>query len=431
MPVKFEMFLFIYSAAIIHPSIPHTTLYLSFNPPFLLFSFQTHYVDRSSVFLPPSDYHAGVDAEGHKIISDLPTCQTPLSLLCVTTPTRLELYLYGRYRFQSLPRRQQGTSSSAGGAGASSSVLVQCSADLTNIVVYEQGSTRLSLYPVPALAKDRYHLQMLASLHSSFYQHLRALQEAIPQVANAWKASLKPLDAKLDPLQRLLTNYGVQESIPQVFRQYILVGHSHANSNLANAMDQFFTSVQMNDQLLQRLERSLQGAVASVETKVRQQLVAPAKALVWMVSELTSLLKYHDDNDNSVQQQQRQQHLDDLQQSSEWVLVSAELLLTHVLEGRFRLDDFGKWLRSTGSQIKARGTAPTSAQRENAKKRRVPQVVVQRMLQYLETNINNNNNNKRAQHSESNANATAAAAAKNQLPLTERLLGMTVSVRKT
>jgi hypothetical protein len=362
-------------------------------------------VDRSSVFLPPSDYHAGVDAEGRKIISDLPTCQTPLSLLCVTTPTRLELYLYGRYHFQSLPRRQETSGASAG------VVLVQCSADLTNIVVYEQGSTRLSLYPVPSLAKDRYHLQMVASLHSSIYQHLHALQEAIPQVANAWKASLKPLDAKLEPLQRLLTNYGVQESIPLVFRQYILVGHSHANSNLANAMDQFFTSVQMNDQLLQRMERSLQGAVAGVETKVRQQLVAPAKALVWMVSELSSLLKYQYDDTSSVHL------LEDLQQSSEWVLVSAELLLTQVLEGRFRLDDFGKWLRSIGSQIKARGTAPASAQRENAKKRRVPQVVVQRMLQYLETN--------KSADSES-----SATSAKHQLALTERLLGMTVSVRK-
>jgi hypothetical protein len=363
------------------------------------------------VFLPPSDYHAGVDAEGHKIISDLPTCQTPLSLLCVTTSTRLELYLYGRYHFQSLLR---GTSS-----GASGDVVVKCSADLTNLVVYEQGSNRLSLYPVPLLAKDRYHLQMVASLHSSICQHLHALQEAIPQVANAWKASLKPLDAKLEPLQRLLTNYGVQETIPLVFRQYILVGHSHANiSNLANAMDQFFTSVQMNDQLLQRLERSLQGAVAGVETKVRQQLVAPAKALIWIVSELTSLLKYQYNDDTSVH------HLEDLQQSSEWVLVSAELLLTHVLEGRFRLDDFGKWLRSTGSQIKARGTAQASAQRENAKKRRVPQVVVHRMLQYLESD-----NNKNTDISDGSS-ATTAAAAKNQLALTERLLGMTVSVRK-
>jgi hypothetical protein len=364
-------------------------------------------VDRSSIFLPPSDYHAGVDAEGRKIISDLPTCQTPLSLLCVTTPTRLELYLYGRYHFQSLSR-PQGTSAS--GANTNNSVLVQCSADLTNIVVYQKGSTRLSLYPVPSLAKDRYHLQMVASLHSSIYQHLHALLEGIPQVANAWKASLKPLDSKLEPLQRLLTNYGVQESIPQVFRQYILVGHSHANSNLANAMDQFFTSVQMNDQLLQRMERSLQGAVAGVETKVRQQLVAPAKALVWMSSELTTLLKYQYHNDTKV-------HLQDLQQSSEWVLVSAELLLTQVLEGRFRLDDFGKWLRSIGSQIKARGTAPASAQRENAKKRRVPQVVVQRMLQYLEMN--------KSADSES-----SATAAKNQLALTERLLGMAVSVRR-
>ena len=389
-------------------------------------SFQKHYVDRSSVFLPPSDYHAGVDAEGHKIISDLPTCQTPLSLLCVTTPTRIELYLYGRYHFQSLPRRPQGTSSGVT-ARASHDVVVQCSADLTNLVVYEQGSTRLSLYPVPLLAKDRYHLQMVASLHSSIYQHLHALQEAIPQVANAWKASLKPLDAKLEPLQRLLTNYGVQESIPQVFRQYILVGHSHANSsNLANAMDQFFTSVQMNDQLLQRMERSLQGAVAGVETKVRQQLVAPAKALVWMVSELTSLLnyQYHNDNDNDNDTSSTRHHLEELQQSSDWVLVSAELLLTHVLEGRFRLDDFGKWLRSTGSQIKARGTAPASAQRENAKKRRVPQVVVQRMLQYLETNSHQN-----SAGNESSATTAAAAAAKNQLASTERLLGMTVSVR--
>jgi hypothetical protein len=64
--------------------------------------------------------------------------------------------------------------------------------------------------------------------------------------------------------------------------------------------------------------------------------------------------------------------------------LATEDLIQQIMDARFRLRDLVSWLRSAGSQIKARGTAPNSAQRDNAKKRRVAQAVVKRVAEYLE-----------------------------------------------
>ena len=369
-------------------------------------------MDRSSVFLPPSEYNSdSLEADGiittgvNPSKGSLPTCKTPLSLLCVSMEHTIELYLHGRYHIMSLPRK--------GDFDDNNAVDVVCSYDLTQLVVHERGSTRLSMYSLPALHHNRYHLQTIASLHTSITSHLNALQQSIPEAANSWKSSMKPLNAKLQPLQRLLSNYGVDESESAVLRQYILIGHTSASSNMANAMDQFFTGVQMNDQLLQRMERSLQGGLANVETMVRKGLVSPARSLVYHVGELAGQLRFQQTTNDT----HDETAIISLQRASEMVLLSAETLLTQIIESRFRLRDFVAWLRSTGAQIKARGTANQSVQRENAKKRRVSDAILQRVLSYLDDT----------------SSGDAAMLDDETKPkvenLTERLLGMKVSVR--
>jgi hypothetical protein len=187
------------------------------------------------------------------------------------------------------------------------------------------------------------------------------IQQSIPEILNAWKSSLKPLDTKLQPLQRLLQNYGVDDqSLGSVLKRYILVGHTSDSSSVANAMDQFFTGVQMNDQLLQRMERSLHGSLANVESQARKRLRSPIQVLAFQIQELSGVIQFHNKPSEALQE---------LLDASQFLWVSVESLLVDIVEARFRVRDFCGYLRHAGSQIKAQGTAAQSVQRENAKVR--------------------------------------------------------------
>lgn len=133
----------------------------------------------------------------------------------------------------------------------------------------------------------------------------------------------------------------------------------------------------MNDQLVTRMERSLQGAIANVETTARSYLLGPARALAFHADELVGLARFAP---NLLSEEAAQ----NANESCAILLTSVEYTLVQLVEARFRLRDFVAWLRCTGSEIKARGTAANSAQRENAKKRRVPQATVERILKYLQ-----------------------------------------------
>jgi hypothetical protein len=352
---------------------------------FNFFSLRSKYLDRSQTFLPPSEYHVGVDEEGEVVESALPTCQTPLSVLVIATPNALEYYLYGRYRYLRVPTQSIGKGASI------KSIPTICSMDLQYSLSLQEQS--ITINHIPALHNNRYELQIMASLQAQIQDHLLAMEQAVPQVLNTWKSTLRPLDMKLQPLERLLKNYGVEEPVGAVLRKFILVGHTSASSDLANAMDQFFTGVQMNDQLLKRMESSLHGALGNVETAIRRQIIAPARALVYAVQELAG-----------------NKDCQALQEMCDWCLISSQYLLTQIVDSRHRIQEFVSWLRSAGSQTKARGTAEGSVQRENAKSRRVSQVLLQRLLSYLER-----------------GNSTGDVST-GGMPLTERLLGMNITV---
>lgn len=335
-------------------------------------SYRSAYLDRAADLLPPSEHQQNHNPvrnqseSNNSQVSALPTCKTPLSLLCVSTKgTGLHVFLHGRYRIVTLPMIAQ------------RNVDVVCSADLSHLLVHQEKSMNLSVFSIPYISRYRYDLQTISSLYCSISSHMQALQKHAPEILASWKVSIKPLDTKLEALVRLLRDYGVQQDMRSVLVQYVLVGHTSVSSDLSNAIDQFFTGVQMNDQLVQRMERSLQAAIANVETTARSYLLGPARALAFHAGELLGLARYS----NSLLSAESAQIAHD---SCAILLTTVEYALTQIVEARFRLRDFVAWLRSTGSEVKARGTAPNSAQRENAKKRRAPQATVQRVLHYLQ-----------------------------------------------
>jgi len=261
---------------------------------------------------------------------------------------------------------------------AQRNVEVVCSSDLSHVLVHQEKSMNLSLFSIPSLSKHRHHLQIISSIYCSISSQMEAIHKHAPEILASWKVSIKPLDTKIDVLVRLLRDYGVKLDVRAVLVQYILVGHTSVSSDLSNAIDQFFTGVQMNDQLVTRMERSLQAAIANVETTAKSFLLGPARALAFHAGELLSIARYA----NSLLSEETARTTHDC---CAILLTAVEHTLAHLLEARFRLRDFVAWLRSTGSEVKARGTAPNSTQRENARKRRVPQVTVERILKYLQT----------------------------------------------
>jgi len=372
------------------------------------------YVDREAQVLPPSDYHVSAFLEAataedhHYEHSDstevLPTCQTPLSVLCVATDAaELHLFLHGRYRVATIPIHR-----SIEDQQEAPNVLVTSMLATTDLVHYlvttssnKNVQPQLTIYSVPALSRNRYDLQTIACSYCKMVQHIAVLRNAVPEIAASWKSSLKAVDLKLDGLRKLLSNYGLlqtkknsssgdpqagaekedehnyhDDNLRALLVQYILSGHTRSAPNLSNAIDQFFTSTSMNDQLVQRMERTLTGGISNVETTLRRRLRAPAQALAYEASQLSGLAAHRSDL-LPVTTTAR------LVRAAHACLAQIEHALSLCVEARFRLRDLVAWARSVGATIKARGTAANSVQRQNALKRRVPEVVVQRVLGYL------------------------------------------------
>jgi Anaphase-promoting complex, cyclosome, subunit 4 len=341
---------------------------------FYSLSYRCKFLDRASDLLPPSEHQKlyrqpteethGTEVNNSQY-SALPTCKTPLSLLCVATKGKgLHVYLHGRYRIITLPMMAQ------------RNVNVVCSPDLSHLLVHQEKSMNLSLFSIPSFSKQRHNLQIISALYCSMTSHMEAIQMHVPEILASWRVSIKPLDTKMEALVRLLKDYGVEPDLRTVLRHYILVGNTTSSQDIGSAIEQFFTGVQMNDQLVTRMERSLQAAIANVETTARSFLLGPARALAFHAGELLGLARFAP----SLLSPEAAQRTLDL---CGVLLTTAEYTLTKIVEARFRLQDFIAWLRAKGSEIKAKGTALNSAQSDNAKKRRVSQATVDKMLMYL------------------------------------------------
>jgi hypothetical protein len=348
--------------------------------------------------------------------SSLPECRTPLSVLCVSTnEMEHRLYLHGRYPLLSLPKSKNDIASRTAAAPARDSSikppLVVASNDLAfwlattpmNAGSSTANSNFLTLYHTPFLKRDRYALQQVATLHTSIMAHLQTIQRSVSIVADSWKTSLRPLDQKLRPLINLLKNYGVElkseskgnssntaTTLSTVMKEYIMMGHVNHSSSIANAMDQFFTGIQMNDQLIQRMERSLLASMANVESTAIRCLLRPTQALGWQIQELGGLVHFFnnlsdedEEYDAETMNSDKSYLVYQLTEATEGLWISVENVMTAIVSGRMLVRDFCGWLRHAGSQVKARGTAPNSVQRENAKKRRITQAVLERLVTVL------------------------------------------------
>ena len=389
--------------------------------------------------------------------SSVPECQTPLSVLCVSTnDMEHRLYAHGRYPLMNLPKSKnittESTSTSSTRLKLSKSPLVVASNDLAywlavvpidthpSTLKSEEFSdssaskTFLTIYHTPFLKRDRYAFQQIATLHTSIMAHLKTIKNSVSIVADSWKTSLRPLDQKLKPLTNLLLNYGVdvnlvaqenstntRTALSAVIKEYIMMGHVNHSSSVANAMDQFFTGIQMNDQLIQRMERSLLASMANVESTAIRCLLRPTQALGWQSQELGGLVQFfHNSSDRCEEygdenwRHNKSYLVQELTRSIEDLWISVENVMTSIVAGRMLVRDFCSWLRHAGSQVKARGTAPNSVQRENAKKRRIPQAVLERLVMVL------NESGQTKTMEEENA--------KQQIGLSEKLLNLKVAV---
>jgi hypothetical protein len=272
-------------------------------------------------------------------------------------------------------------------------------------------SLKLCIYNLPSLIPRRYNLQFISYSYGAITSHLKTMREGMSEVYSAWSAALRQLDVKFDQLSNLLIKYNVisqnqneQEKIVGVrleLLNYILGGHSSRSGDSSNAMDQFFTHPLMNDQLLIRLFRSLEANCAGVEGMLRKNVLGPVRSLVFDVGELYGLVKAmnaekeYASNDSGEEEEigfaDGLPALMDcdtcmrLSETSNILFTISEQCIVQTVEVRHRLECITKWIRATASQVKARGTAADSVQRENARKRRVPELVLRKVSDFLST----------------------------------------------
>jgi hypothetical protein len=195
-------------------------------------------VDRSAHVLPPSAIHQETN-------QDLTLSSTgPLSILGVLTQeSTLDLYLQGQY-----PILKDFLVFAE--ATAFTNARVQACLDLSHWLISTQGpqQSSLTLVSLPVLGRHRYNLQSIAALYASVMKHLTKWPDRIYDLAAAYASSLKPLDLKWEALLKLLENYGLDTAaVPKLLARYILLGHAACTEDLSNAMDQFFTSIHMNE----------------------------------------------------------------------------------------------------------------------------------------------------------------------------------------
>ena len=316
-------------------------------------AFTKPFLDRSAHFLPPSTYHLGEYIESAASHSSNPRCQLPLSALFVATQLN-QIYIHLHARFILGPFTTLTTPQA-----------MHASHDLSHLVV-QHDNGRLTIFHFPSLEQNRYIWQQVSSLHASINAHISSMQRWKTQVFQSWKAAISPLEEKLTHIQSILSKYDISIPLQTMFLQLIVIGP--LDESIVSALDQAFTSGKMNDQLLLRMEKTLKGAVANVESMTRAGLLAPARSLVYDVTQLVGL---------------GYQGGTDLLEMCHSCCMSMELLVQDLVEARSRLQDLTTWLRGTAAQIKAKGTAIDSVQQENSKKRRPSQIVIQRIVGYF------------------------------------------------
>jgi len=378
-------------------------------------AFRKYYLDRSTYFLPQCHYtmEEGTNANGSSNgNSHSPKGETPLSILMVLSDAGLFLYLNGRYRIISHAVNPGNECVRELVSTSDFHILTSSISAGTGTAGMEGEGMKMNmcLYSIPTLMEHRYNLQFISYSYGAITSHLSTMKTGMEEGYSAWGSALRQLDMKFDQLSTLLIKYNViqeanHEGVRLELLNYILGGHSTRSGDSSNAMDQFFTHPLMNDQLLIRLFRSLEANVAGVEGLLRKKILGPVRSLVYDVGELYGLVKtmnaerLYDADDGDAEDDEGDGDEDGgglpalmdndtclrLCEASEILFIIAEQCVAQTVEIRHRLDCMTKWIRGTASQVKARGTAMDSVQRENARKRRVPEQVLRKVADFLST----------------------------------------------
>ncbi len=362
--------------------------------------YSSQLVDRGRYFLPPGSHPYISESNNRSGIAKAGVSpMAPLNVLCVSTQYGLHWYLQGQYRIMSILHL-------ANLAGAKR-INMTCSPDLSAILVTWDGlpsplppkndTVNATLFSVPLFAEKRFDLQILTSSYRSIFSRLRDAKKGVRSSLTVWQSALRPLDVKFQNLFRLLCKYNVvpqnqndnaynveisSDYIRLELLRFILSGRSTISGEASNAFDQFFTGATFHDQLFQREARGIEAGVASVEGNLRNNVLAPVRALVYEAEELYGMTKARGCMSNETPLMDPKCALR-LYTSSRILYLTLERCLATVVEARSRVHDFLAWIRGTASQVRARGTASDSVQRKNARDRRVPDGVLQRVSDFL------------------------------------------------
>jgi len=351
-------------------------------------------IDRGRYFLPADCYSQPKSNDMGRVDGSFSPL-AHLNVLCVATSRDLHWYLQGRYRIGSIPHGFDF-------GGHNAKIDLVCSLDLTSLLVISKqpklskGSRVATLYTTPLLGERRFDMQIFSALYRSIFSRLRDIREGLRSSTDSWKSALRPLDTKFQGLFKLLCNYNVAQPNDSVvdcaaairleLLRCILSGRSSVSGDASNALDQFFTRPQMHDQLFQREIKSVEASVASMEAKLRSNILAPIRALVYETCELYGIARSRDCDASSSTLIDPDEALR-LYSSARILFLAIERCLAHVVEARGRLHDLLAWIRGTASQVRARGTATDSIQRQNARNRRVPDGVIRRVSNFLSTSM--------------------------------------------
>ncbi|KAL7497947.1 hypothetical protein ACHAWT_005846 [Skeletonema menzelii] len=347
-------------------------------------------IDRGRWFLPADCYNMSISSGKARVDGSFSPL-AHLNVLCVATSRDLHWYLQGRYRIGSIPHGFDI-------GGHNTGIDLVCSPDLTNLLVISKqpqmpkGSRDATLYTTPLLGERRFDMQIYSALYRSIFSRLRDIREGIRSSTDSWRSALRPLDTKFQGLFKLLCNYNVAQPNDSVvdcaaairleLLRCILSGKSSVSGDASNALDQFFTRPQMHDQLFQREIKSIEASVASMEAKLHSKILAPIKGLVYETDELYGIARSRNFDASSSILIDPEEALR-LYTSARILFLAFQRCLTHVVEARGRLHDLLAWIRGTASQVRARGTAMDSIQRQNARNRRVPDGVIRRVSNFL------------------------------------------------
>jgi len=349
-------------------------------------------IDRGRYFLPSDCFNTFKSSDKARVDGSFSPL-AHLNVLCVATSSDLHWYLQGRYRIGSIPHGFDI-------GGHNTGIDLVCSPDLTSLLVISKqpqlskGSRVAALYTTPLLGERRFDMQIFSALYRSIFSRLRDIREGIRSSTDSWRLALRPLDTKFQGLFKLLCNYNVAQPNDSVvdcaaairleLLRCILSGRSSVSGDASNVLDQFFTRPQMHDQLFQREIKSVEASVASMEAKLRSKILAPIRALVYETDELYGIARSRDCDASSSTLIDPEEALR-LYTFARILFLSFERCLAHVVEARGRLHDLLAWIRGTASQVRARGTATDSIQRQNARNRRVPDGVIRRVSNFLST----------------------------------------------